>query len=74
MPLTRRGILAIVSSVFDPLGLVAPVILEGKIIVQELSRDGKGWDDPIPEDIQTRWLDWKSQLRNLADLKVPRCY
>lgn len=37
-PTTRRGILATVASVYDPLGLIAPVILKGKAILQEISR------------------------------------
>ena len=41
-PLSRRGILSTVSSIYDPLGLVAPVILQGKRILQELCRDGVG--------------------------------
>ncbi|XP_064641264.1 uncharacterized protein LOC135496077 [Lineus longissimus] len=73
-PLARHGILSTVSSVFDPLGLVAPVILEGKRIVQELCRDNKGWDDPIPDSIKTRWKAWRSQLTNLTQFKIPRCY
>ena len=37
-PLTRRGILSIVSSIFDPLGLVVPIMLRAKAIVQHLCR------------------------------------
>lgn len=33
-PLTRRGIFSTVSSVFDPLGMLAPLILVGKVILQ----------------------------------------
>ncbi|KAK3724031.1 hypothetical protein QZH41_007681 [Actinostola sp. cb2023] len=39
-PFTRRGI-----SVFDPLGLVAPVILLGKRILQSLCQEGVDWDE-----------------------------
>jgi hypothetical protein len=73
-PLTRRGILSTVSSLFDPLGLVAPVIFEGKCIVQELCRDKMGWDDPIPEDIVKRWETWRAQLNDLSKLRIQRCY
>ncbi|XP_013408934.1 uncharacterized protein LOC106172673 [Lingula anatina] len=34
-PLTRRGILSMVSSIFDPLGFASPYILQAKKILQE---------------------------------------
>ena len=50
-PLTRRGILSTVSSIFDRLELVAPCILIGKRILQQLCQDGADWDEPIGDDI-----------------------
>ena len=73
-PLTRRGIMSSVSSIFDPLGLVAPVLLMGKRILQTLCRDGYAWDDPVPEEIQAEWEKWRSDIHQLAALKIPRCY
>ena len=73
-PLTRRGILSTVSSVFDPLGMVSPFILIGKRILQDLCCSGADWDDEIPDDMKTRWEKWRSELFSLQDLKVPRCY
>lgn len=54
-PLTRRGILSSVSSVFDPLGLVSPFVLVGKQILKELCQGGGDWDDPVSEEIRNRW-------------------
>jgi len=54
-PLSRRGILFTVISVFDPLGLITPFILAGKRILQELCRDGVGWDDEIRDDLRPQW-------------------
>ena len=54
-PLTRRGILSTVSSTFDPLGMLAPLILLGKKILQELCREGADWDDRVPEPLRARW-------------------
>ena len=41
-PAARRGILSIVSSVYDLLGFAAPFILQAKLIMQDLCRNG--WD------------------------------
>lgn len=53
-PTTRGGILLVVSSVYDPLGFVAPFILTAKLILQDLCKKKPGWDDKIPEDFE-RW-------------------
>lgn len=39
-PATRRGILFIVSSIYDPLGFVPPFILPAKRLLQDLCRKG----------------------------------
>ena len=73
-PCTKRGILSTVSSIFDPLGFVAPVLLEGKKILQELCKENTGWDDPVPDAVKLRWEKWRSDLRHIQELSVPRCY
>ena len=73
-PCTRIGILSTISSIFDPLGFVAPILLEGKSILQDLCRDGVGWDDPIPDVIKTRWEKWRAELPSLQLFSIPRCF
>ena len=73
-PCTRRGILSTVSSIFDPLGFVAPLLLEGKKILQELCKEDTGWDDPIPDLAKAKWEKWRSELHLLQEFSVPRCY
>ncbi|XP_070546094.1 uncharacterized protein [Ptychodera flava] len=73
-PLTRRGILSTVSSVYDPLGLVSPLLLGGRHILQELCKDGADWDDPIPENTMIKWEKWRRDILLLSSLKIPRCY
>jgi hypothetical protein len=46
-PQTRRGILSVVSSIYDPFGFLVPVILPAKLILQELCRMKLAWDDKI---------------------------
>ncbi|XP_047483301.1 uncharacterized protein LOC125035146 [Penaeus chinensis] len=73
-PITRRGILSTVSSVFDPMGMVSPFILIGKRILQTLCQDGVDWDDDISDDLKQQWRRWRDDLIQLKELKIPRCY
>lgn len=73
-PLTRRGILSTVSSVYDPLSFQAPAILTGRQILQNLCRDRSDWDDPVPESLRHKWERWRSSLKHLEKLKIQRCY
>ena len=72
-PLTRRGVLSTVSSVYDPLGFAAPVILIGRQILQKMCGDGLDWDSPLPDDLRSQWQRWRTELFSLQDLKICRC-
>lgn len=73
-PATRRGILSIVASLYDPLGFVAPFLLIGKSILQEMCRHGTGWDDPLTDKLRPRWESWKRDLTNMEKINLPRSY
>uniref|UniRef100_A0A3Q2QGI5 Arachidonate 15-lipoxygenase B n=1 Tax=Fundulus heteroclitus TaxID=8078 RepID=A0A3Q2QGI5_FUNHE len=72
-PLTRRGILSVVSSIYDPLGELVPVVLKAKLILQELCRKGLGWDHVVPLPIAQEWINWIQELHLLESFKVDRC-
>ena len=72
-PFTRRGILSTVSSVYDPLGIVSPVVLKGKLMLRELVQQKADWDDPVPEEMRPRWEKWRAELKDLEKLEAQRC-
>ena len=72
-PLSLRGIFSTISSVYDPLGTVSPVILTGKQILQDLCRPKVDWDDPLLDEIIARWERWRSELPLLEKVKLNRC-
>ena len=72
-PLTSRGVLATVASVYDPLGFLAPLVLKAKKILQEICNRCVRWDEPLPEEIRPRWEHWKRDLLRLHELQIPRC-
>ena len=72
-PQTRRGILSIVSSIYDPLGFAAPFILLAKATLQDLCRQKLCWDDIIPEDSLRQWREWLVDLPKLQGFSINRC-
>ena len=54
-PNTKRGLLSELSSIFNPLGFVSPVVLSGKLLLQDICRSGKGWGESLTENELKRW-------------------
>ena len=72
-PLTRRGLLSAVSSIYYPMGFLCPITLRPKKIIQDLTRKKLSWDEPLPKDELMRWQDWISELPNISSMRIPRC-
>ncbi|KAM8861775.1 uncharacterized protein ACB058_008484 isoform 2-T2 [Synchiropus picturatus] len=72
-PCTRRGILSVVSSAYDPLGFLAPFVLPAKLLLRELCKDKKAWDDEVSEEQAKRWNKWLSGLQKMSSFCVSRC-
>ena len=71
---TKREILKVVMSIFDPLGFVANFIIHGKILLQDIWRSGLGWDDEITSDQNIKWNMWLNDLKNIYKMKIRRQY
>ena len=70
---TRRHMLAFVASIFDPLGLVSPVVIIGKLLFQQATRLKLPWDSEVPEELKGQWEAWLETLRMVVKFEVPRC-
>ena len=73
-PPTRRGVLSTVASIYDPLGLIAPAVLPGRLVLQSMCRDRLCWDDPIPASLLPEWERWKANLKELEAVRIARCF
>ena len=71
--ITKRNMLSFVSSTYDPLGIVSPVILGGRLLFQEVVRLKMSWDEVIPAELSNKWQGWVSSLQHINRLKMPRC-
>jgi hypothetical protein len=69
---TKRRVLSSISKIYDPLGLLGPVITRAKLIMQLLWQLNFHWDESIPEYLYTLWLEFQNKLDHLNNIKVPR--
>ena len=72
-PVTRRIMLSITTSIFDPLGLLGPTVLIGKLLFQEATARKIDWADDIPNDLLQQWRAWVTSLHGVRELRFPRC-
>ena len=72
---TQRSVLSFVSSVFNPIGLVAPYTVRARFLLKDIWRlSGQQLDDPLPNELCRRFIEWHSGLPILGQLKISRCY
>lgn len=71
-PITKRYILSSVSQIFDPLGLLSPVIIVVKVLLQQLWLLKIGWDDTVPDSTARVWNRFVDSLQALSAVRVPR--
>ena len=71
-PFTRRGLLSVIGSVFDPLGFVVPFILNATQILQDLCCITLRWDDEIPSEYRSSWEKWLADVPKLLSFSICR--
>ena len=79
---TPRGVLSVNHSVWDPLGLLCPLLIQGRILQRKMfeARQGKhkgvavDWDAPLGMEHYQEWCVFKSSLTVLGTLSFPRAY
>ena len=49
---TKRGVISLVSKIYDPLGLISPVVIRFKILFQELCSSKLAWDEPLSDALR----------------------
>ncbi|XP_053690800.1 uncharacterized protein LOC128743113 [Sabethes cyaneus] len=71
---TKRNVLSCVMAMFDPLGLLAPFTISGKMLIQDLWRTGCEWDEQIDDESMEKWMRWVELLPTIAEIRIPRSY
>lgn len=69
---TKRSTLKEIAEVFDSLGLLAPLLIRGKFILQDLWRKHLDWDDEIDDKDLECWNSIKADIRLVTAFAIPR--
>ena len=73
LAVTKRSILKIAAGMYDPLGIVSPVLVSVKVLFQELCSNKVEWDEELKNDAKKRWVGWIDDLKGVGEISVARC-
>ncbi|XP_055601535.1 uncharacterized protein LOC129750595 [Uranotaenia lowii] len=77
--LTKRQVLSVIATLFDPLGLLGAAITTAKVFMQQLwllqdsNEERLGWDQPLPPTVGEVWRNYYKQLPLLNEISIARC-
>ena len=73
-PFTRRGLLSMVSQIFDVVGIIQPFLLPARRLLQEACKTESSWDAPLGEQQRAVWDQWLQSLAYLEGVSLRRCF
>lgn len=69
---TKRSVLSSIARLYDPLGLIGPVITRAKIFMQHLWKLKLQWDESLPQTLHSSWLEYISKFSAVQRFAFPR--
>ncbi|GBN17072.1 hypothetical protein AVEN_153819-1 [Araneus ventricosus] len=70
--LTKREVSSQIARLYDPLGIIAPVIAKAKIFMQSLWLQELDWNDNLPTKVLQVWNDFLVKLPAVNEINIPR--
>ncbi|XP_018495523.1 uncharacterized protein LOC108864416 [Galendromus occidentalis] len=69
---SKRKLLKGLAQIYDPLGVLTPVTVRAKTLLQSLWKLKMNRDDPLPTDVTESYQNFIAMLRQSADIRVER--
>ncbi|GFV28567.1 integrase catalytic domain-containing protein [Trichonephila clavipes] len=59
---SKRDVLSEIARLYDPLGLIEPIVTKAKIFIQELWKIKLDWSEQLPPDAMEEWKNFYQKL------------
>ncbi|KRY07940.1 hypothetical protein T12_3474 [Trichinella patagoniensis] len=69
---TKRILLRLAATAFDPLRYLTLFTVQAKMLLQLLWQEGTSWDDTLSVAVAAVWRTWKGELVNLSQFSIDR--
>ena len=66
-------VLSKLNGISDPLGLLAPFTVKGKVLMRKLWLAKCDWDISLTEEMRNEWAEFFQQMIEIAEIKFERC-
>ena len=70
--ITKRNLLSWLARIFDPLGMLSPYTIIGKMLIQKAWIAGVGWDDKLEAGLTLECKQWFDEAEACKETHVPR--
>ena len=70
--ISKRNALTLISSLFNPLGLLSPLSIRGRIFMQSLWKLKINWDEPLSEEYSKALTDILREFQHTSEFTFPR--
>ena len=70
--ITKRNVLKIIASVYDPVGIIALITVTFKIFFQQLTQMKISWDRVLSVELQVEWMKILEMLEDDTNFQIRR--
>ncbi|XP_071127721.1 uncharacterized protein [Mytilus edulis] len=72
--ITKREVLRQSSRIYDPLGILSPITVRSKMLMQNIWEKNFNWDELLPDSTITEWVNIRKDIQEATKTVVPRHY
>ena len=71
--ITQRKLLSMAASLFDPIGIISPIAIRLRCILQKVVKQGHNWDQLLSKEHYDEIQQWMEDFQNMSLIQIPRC-